>query len=302
MSFIPDLTMLLRLEAGRGKTRLMESFAKSDLAFLLRWVMRWTLPLQISVAMRQTKHALLVNEEERPMAKVRVIAIDLAENVFQVCGMAGNQKIEFDKTLRRSELAAFMVQQPATVVATEACYSNHYWGRTLESMRRAVKLLPAQFVKPFVHGHKSDRSDVVAIAEAYQRPNIVPEHVKTVEQQDVQILNRMRDRYAARRTSLVNQGRGLLSEYGIVAPQGIQAFCQLLREVAAPGSNHLSDFFRPEFVQLMDEYCWLTDRIDDLNAKLTRLAKENEASRISLSIPGIGAIDATALCSAIGRG
>ena len=241
------------------------------------------------------KHALLVNEEERPTAKVKVIAIDLAKNVFQVCGMTGNQKIEFNKTLRRSELAAFMVQQPGTVVAMEACYSSHYWGRTFESMGHTVKLLPAQFVKPFVRGHKSDRNDAVAIAEACQRPNIVPVPVKTVEQQDIQVLHRMRDRYVARRTGLVNQGRGLLSEYGIVVPQGLQAFCQLLREVAAPGSKHLSNFVRPEFAQLMDEYCWLTDRIDDLNAKLTRLAKENEACRILLSISGIGAINATAL-------
>lgn len=236
------------------------------------------------------------------MAKIKVIAIDLAKNVFQVCGMTANQKVVFNKMLRRSELTAFMAQQPATTVAMEACYSSHYWGRTFEEMGHRVKLIPAQFVKPFVRGHKSDRNDAVAIAEASQRPNIMPVPVKRLEQQDIQVLHRMRDRYVARRTGLVNQGRGLLSEYGIIAPQGLQAFRQLLREVATPGSKYLSDFVRPEFAQLIDEYCWLTDRIDDLNAKLTRLAKENEACKILLSIPGIGPINATALYSAIGRG
>lgn len=236
------------------------------------------------------------------MAKIKVIAIDLAKNVFQVCGMTGNQSVEFNQTIRRTELAAFMAQQPPTVVAMEACYSSHYWGRTFESMGHTVKLLPAQFVKPFVRGHKSDRNDAVAIAEASQRPNITPVPVKTLEQQDIQVLHRMRDRYIARRTGLVNQGRGLLSEYGLIAPQGLQAFCRLLREVAAPGSKYLSEFVRPEFAQLMDEYYWLTDRIDELSEKLTRLAKENEACKILLSIPGIGPINATALYSAIGRG
>lgn len=236
------------------------------------------------------------------MAKINVVAIDLAKNVFQVCGMTANQKIEFNKMLRRAELAAFMAQQPPTTVAMEACYSSHYWGRTFESMGHTVKLLPAQFVKPFVRGHKSDRNDAVAIAEASLRPNILPVPVKRVEQQDIQVLHRMRDRYVARRTGLINQGRGLLSEYGIIAPQGLQAFRRLIREVAAPGSKYLSDFVRPEFAQMMDEYCWLTDRIDDLNEKLVRLAKDNEACRILLSIPGIGPINATALYSAIGRG
>lgn len=236
------------------------------------------------------------------MAKIKLIAIDLAKNVFQVCGMTGTHKVEFNKTLKRGELAQFMAQQPPVTVAMEACYSSHYWGRTFMAMGHTVRLLPAQFVKPFVRGNKSDRNDAVAIAEAAFRPNITPVPVKTLDQQDVQVLHRLRDRYVARRTGLINQARGLLSEYGIVAPQGLKAFAQLLREVAAPGSHHLSDLVRPEFAQMMDEYCWLSDRIDDLNEKLSRYASNNDACKILLSIPGIGVVNATALYSAIGRG
>lgn len=236
------------------------------------------------------------------MIKTTVIAIDLAKNVFQVCGLTGRQKVRFNKTLRRAELAAFMAQQQRTEVVMEACYSSHYWARTFETMGHRVKLLPAQFVKPFVRGHKSDRNDAVAIAEASMRPNIMPVPIKTVDQQDIQVLHRIRDRYVARRTGMINQARGLLSEYGIVAPQGHKALRELLREVAAPGSSYLSDLIRPEFAQLIDEYCWLSDRIDDINEKLTAFAKTHPVCKILMTVPGIGAINATGLYSAIGRG
>ena len=210
------------------------------------------------------------------MAKIKVIGIDLAKNVFQLCGMTRNQKIEFNKTLKRDQLADFLVQQERTLVAMEACYSSHYWARTIEAMGHTVVLLPAQFVKPFVRGNKSDRNDAVAIAEAALRPNIRPVPMKSLEQQDVQVLHRLRERYVTRRTGLINQARGLLSEYGIIAPTGLKAFYSLLTEVAAPGSKHLSEWLRPEFAQMIDEYCWLTDRIDELNAKLSQLAKTHD--------------------------
>lgn len=236
------------------------------------------------------------------MAKTNVIAVDIAKNVFQICSLSKSQRVEFNKTLRRSEITAFIAQQPPTTIAMEACYSSHHWGRVFQSMGHKVKLIPAQFVKPFVRGHKSDRNDAVAIAEASMRPDMSSVAVKTVEQQDIQVLHRMRDRYVSRRTGLVNQCRGLLAEYGIIAPQGLVAFCRLLREITAPDSRSLSSLVKTEFAQSIDEYNWLTDRIIDLGERLSRIAKDNVICRILLSIPGIGAINATALYSAIGRG
>lgn len=96
----------------------------------------------------------------------------------------------------------------------EACYSSHYWARLFESYGHSVKLLPAQHVTPFVRGNKSDRNDAVAIAEAAQRPNIIPVPIKSIEQQDIQNLHRIRERYVSHRTGLINQTRGLLAEYG----------------------------------------------------------------------------------------
>lgn len=236
------------------------------------------------------------------MPKINVIAIDIAKNVFQACSLSKSQKVGFNKTLRRTEVTAFIAQHPPTNIVMEACYTSHYWGRVFQDMGHKVRLIPAQFVKPFVRGHKSDRNDAVAIAEASQRPGISSVAVKTIEQQDIQVLHRIRDRYVARRTGLVNQCRGLLAEYGIIGPQGMVAFCRLFREVTAPESKSLSSLVKTEFAQAVDEFNWLTDRITDLNEKLASIAKTNDICKVLLSIPGIGTINATALYSAIGRG
>src|SRR5690606_17669285 len=127
-----------------------------------------------------------------------------------------------------------------------------------------------------------------AIAEAARRPKIVPVPIKSVEQQDIQCLHRLRERYVSHRTGLINQTRGLLSEYGIVSPKGHKAFCLLLREVSRPSNKALSSLLKTELVQLADEYYSLTDRIEDINQTLSKIAHRNPLCRILLSIPGIG--------------
>lgn len=236
------------------------------------------------------------------MAKHNLIAIDLAKNVFQVCGMSRQQKITFNKSIRRKELTEFMANQPPVEVAMEACYSSHYWARRFQEMGHAVRLLPAQHVSPFVRGNKSDHNDAVAIAEASRRPNILPVPIKSVDQQDIQCLHRMRDRYISQRTALMNQTRGLLSEYGIVSPQGHKAFCKLLREASQAEFQGLSSLLKVQLHQIADEYYGQTERIDEITRTLTEIANKHPLCRLILTIPGIGAINATAIYSAIGNG
>lgn len=112
------------------------------------------------------------------MAKHKLIAIDLAKNIFQVCTVNNALRITLNKSLGRVELAAFIQQQETTTIVMEACYSSHYWARTFEAMGHTVKLLPAQHVKPFVRGNKSDHNDASAIAEASMQPNITTVPVK----------------------------------------------------------------------------------------------------------------------------
>ncbi len=234
------------------------------------------------------------------MAKHNLIAVDLAKNVFQVCGMTQHQKVTFNKSLTRQSLPEFMLNQAPVEVAMEACYSSHYWARRFEAMGRTVKVLPAQHVAPFVRGNKSDHNDAVAIAEAARRPNILPVPIKSVEQQDIQCLHRMRERYVAHRTGLINQTRGLLSDYGIIAPKGHRAFCQLLAEVSQADCKLLSPILKAQLRKIADEYYDQTDRISEITAQLTSIANKHPLCRLLLSIPGIGAINPTAIYSAIG--
>lgn len=236
------------------------------------------------------------------MKELNVIAVDLAKNVFQVCGMTTDHRVIFNKPLRRQELAAFMAQQPAVEVAMEACYSSHYWGRCFQAMGHRVKLIPAQHVTPFVRGNKSDRNDAVAIAEAACRPRLQAVPVKAVEQQDIQCLHRMRERYVAERTMLSNQTRGLLSEFGIVSSQGHRNFCNLLQDCLDPACTQLSACLKTELRHIADEYAALNQRIKGLTDTLAHIAANNPLCQLLLTVPGIGVINATALVSAIGNG
>jgi len=236
------------------------------------------------------------------MAKHNLISIDLAKNVFQVCGVTRHQKITFNKALRRRELAEFMANQVPVDVAMEACYSSHYWARCFQEMGHNVSLLPAQHVSPFVRGNKSDHNDAIAIAEAARRPNIIPVPIKSLEQQDIQSLHRLRERNVSSRTGLTNQARGLLSEYGIVAPQGHKSFCQLIQDVIDPSNTDLSAPLKIQLKNVVDDYYNLTDRVTEINEQLAQIAKTNPLCSLLLSIPGIGVINATAIYSAIGDG
>lgn len=184
----------------------------------------------------------------------------------------------------------------------EACYSSHYWARCFQSMGHRVRLLPAQHVAPFVRGNKSDHNDAVAIAEASHRPNIIAVPIKSLEQQDIQSLHRMRDLCVCRRTGLMNQTRGLLAEYGVICPKGHKAFLKILSEVADPDNGVISMVLKNQFRQVRDEYMGLTQRIADIQKELTSIVAQQPHCQIISSIPGIGVINATAIYSAIGNG
>lgn len=236
------------------------------------------------------------------MSKHNLLAIDLAKNVFQVCGMTQQNKVTFNKKLNRSEVMEFMTNQEPVEVAMEACYSSHYWARCFETMGHTPKLLPAQHVTPFVRGNKSDRNDAVAIGETARRPNIIPVPIKSLDQQDIQCLHRIREQHIAHRTGLTNQSRGLLSEYGMITPKGHKAFCKLLREASQPETTAISPLLKTQFDYIADEYSAHTDRIEGIDVTLKEIANHNPLCKILLSIPGIGVINATAIYSSIGDG
>jgi transposase len=175
---------------------------------------------------------------------VTTIGIDLAKNVFQVHGVDKAGKTVLRKQLKRSEVAKFFANLPPCLIGMEACGSAHYWARKLETFRHTVKLMAPQFVKPYVKTNKNDARDAEAICEAVQRPHMRFVPVKTLEQQAVLALHRVRQGLVKARTAQANQIRGLLAEFGIVIAQGIRHVPQRVPEILEDGENGLPGYAR----------------------------------------------------------
>ena len=232
--------------------------------------------------------------------KLKTITIDLAKNVFQVCGVNEHIKPQFNKKLKRNELLDFMRQQSPTVVVMEACYSSHYWGREIAKLGHDTKLIPAQHVTPFVRGNKNDHNDAFAIAEASQRAHISFVPVKSEHQQEISCLHRIRERLIKNKTAMSNQARGLLSEFGVVFPCGHKALLNGLTSVIdnLQYSHRLQDMV----IDMLSEYEITLKRLKDIEKQLGEFVDASESGKILRSIPGIGVINAFAFLAAIDKG
>ena len=162
---------------------------------------------------------------------ITTLGIDLAKNIFQFHGADSKGKTVLRKQLSRKRLCEFVVNLPKCTIVMEASGGSNHWARKFSSYGHEVKLISPQFVKPFVKGHKNDRNDSEAIVEAASRPNMRYVSPKTVEQQDMQSLLRLRESCLQMRTKLSNQLRGLLAEYDIVIPQGLSHLRQTFAQI-----------------------------------------------------------------------
>ena len=236
------------------------------------------------------------------MTDRNLIAIDLAKSVFQVCVFSRTGKVVSNRRHRRAELKTFMAQQRPALVVMEACYSSHYWGRLLNGYGHEVRLIPAQHVKAFVRGNKNDANDAIAIGEASKRPNLRAVPVKTIEQQDLQAVHRIRARLMKNRIALSNQVRGLLSEYGIVFARGHKALVENLHALIGEPREDLSVRMQNELVELLAEYEQLCTRLRRIDRQIDQHAHGNALCVRLMTIPGIGVVVASALVAAIGNG
>jgi len=230
---------------------------------------------------------------------IKIMAIDLAKNSFQLHGAGKDGYKVLGKKVSRKNLAEFMVNLPPCLVAMEACGSAHYWARLFQSYGHEVKLIAPQFVKPFVKSNKNDAVDAEAICEAVQRPGMRFVGIKSVEQQDIQSIHRIRSQLVKNRTAQVNQIRGLLMESGIVLPQGRAQVLKRLPEILEDADNGLSDRFRDLLNELKNELQGLDDRIEGYDQAICEIAQGSEAAGLLMSIPGIGVLTATALLACI---
>jgi len=232
--------------------------------------------------------------------KHTVIAIDVAKNVFQVCALDSRHKVVLNKKLTRAKLLPTLAQLQADMVVMEACYSSNAWGRALQAQGHTVKLIPPWQVKPFVVGNKTDHNDAIAIAEASLRPKVRFVPVKSLPQQDLQSLTRIRDRLIKHRTATINQLRGLLSEYGVCVARGACALLAELPAILEDAGNDLTVMARAFMRELYEEVLQLNQRIRAKEQQSAALLEDNGDFKRLQSISGIGPITATALIASIG--
>lgn len=236
------------------------------------------------------------------MNEITTIGLDLAKHTFHVVGCTRHGKAVVRKVLRRGQVSRYFANLRACVVGMEACASAHYWARELRGLGHEVRLLPAQYVKAYVRGNKNDYNDARAIAEAASRADMRTVAVKTVEQQDVQALHRMRAARVGERTALCNQVRGLLAEYGIIVAQGVAALRRRVPELLEDAENGLSDFIRPMLARCYEQLCELDTHIEFYTRMVHEHARRDEAVKRLQTVPGFGPVVASVFGAFVGDG
>lgn len=236
--------------------------------------------------------------------EINRVGVDLAKNVFQLHGVNRKGKTLWKRQLSRDKWLSVLFEtvKPGTLIGMEACTGAHHWARVLIDKGYEVKIIPAQFVKPFVKSNKNDANDAAAICEAMVRPNMHPVAVKTVAQQDIQALHRVREEIKSHRTAKANQIRGLVAEYGLVAAKELTSLRRAIPEWLEDASNGLTICFRQLLHGLWEDLCSLDQRMAVLDKQIAVIAKQDPIANRLQQLRGVGPLIATALVATVGNG
>jgi transposase len=234
--------------------------------------------------------------------EVTALGIDLAKSVFQLHGVDRQGKTTLRKKLSRGQLLTFVANLPRCQIGMEACGSSSYWAREFRKLGHEVRLISPQFVRPYVKSNKNDAADAEAICEALLRPNMRFVSPKSIEQQDIQSLHRVRSRLVAARTALVNEARGLLAEYGVVLPKTVGQFRDNIAPAIEQAFNRdqVTAMSRETFEDLREELQELDKRIEHYDEKLRSVYRAHPICQRLAKMPGVGPVTATALLAAVG--
>ena len=232
--------------------------------------------------------------------EVTTIGLDLAKIVFQVHGADDRGRKLLKKQLKRAQVLPFFANLKPCKIGMEACGSAHYWARKLQALGHTVRLIPPQYVKPFVKRNKNDAADAEAICEAVTRPNMPSVPIKDPSQQAILSVHRARQGFVKSRTAQANQIRGLLAEYGFTIPQGIGQITKRVPEIIEDGENELPGSFRLLIHRLVDHLKELDRQVSELEGEIQLWHRENAAIRKLARIPGVGPITASAMAASIG--
>ena len=226
------------------------------------------------------------------------IAVDLAKSVFQVAVSHRAGRVDIERRLTRDRFLAYVAQQPPAMILLEACGSAHHWARQIQSFGHRVQLLPAHDVHRYVRRNKTDRTDTKALLEAGRNDEIHPVPVKTVEQQAIASLHRLRSTWLATRTSRLNTIRGLLREFGLFIPVGAQHVVPRVRELLV--EDTLPMVMRTTLATACDEIDDLETRMRVVERQLATLARQMPDATLLQTVPGIGVLTATAVVALVG--
>ena len=234
--------------------------------------------------------------------KIDTIGIDLGKTSFHLAGLNERGEVVVRKRFSRAQLLRFAANRKVHLIGMEACGGSHFLGRALQEQGHEVRLMPAQYVKPYVKTNKSDYIDAEAIAEAVGRPTMRFVPIKSDDQLDLQSLHRVRERWVTRRTAVINQIRGLLLERGITLRKGRRYLDEALPGILEDAEAKLSGTLRLLLTQLKLELDQLALHLEEAEALIEQTVQESEACQRLMQIPGIGPVTATAVISAIGNG
>ena len=195
------------------------------------------------------------------MNQLNTIGVDLAKNVIQVSVVNSRNKELLNKELNRKKFSEFLVQQKPSLIAFESCATAHYWARLALSLGHETKIIPAKCIIPFRQGHKTDKNDALAVAEAARRPNIKLSPIKSIDHQGMQAIQRSRELLVREKVKLSNHMRGILLEFGRVIPQGFLALRRRVAELLEHHDAELPAIYRPTLACLIEQFKKLLEDI-----------------------------------------
>ena len=233
---------------------------------------------------------------------INTIGIDVGKNTFHLVGLDKRGAIVLQQKVTRHQLGRRLSNISRCLIGMETCSGTHFIARQLAALGHDVRLIPAQYVKPFLKGHKNDYRDAEAIAEAVQRPTMHFVAIKTPEQMDLLALHRVRSRLVRQRTGVGNQIRGFLLERGITVRQGFMPLRKALPEILSSKSDALSPRMINLIGELIQDWRRLDDRVASVSTEIEAMAKRDESCQRLMSVPGVGPIVSSAVVAAIGNG
>ncbi|RLJ60253.1 transposase [Litoreibacter meonggei] len=234
--------------------------------------------------------------------QVTTIGLDLAKNVFQIHGITEADEVAFNRPLRRAQLLPFFSKIEPCLIGMEACSSAHHWARELTKFGHEVRLIPPIYVKPYVKRGKSDAIDAEAICEAVTRPTMRFVAIKTVEQQSSLSVHRARSLLVRQRTQLINGLRGMVAEFGVYIARGLARIIGFAEDILAGEVLDLPDIANEVIHNMCEHLMALHARVRWYEDRLKQVAKEDVRVRLLRTIPGVGAVTASAIIASIGDG